>query len=245
VAANCYQGIALFVDERDTACLEIEVQSNQPRVEKASVPAPLERGPLRFVEIAKYLHLAADESVRRILHYSRPSYDPTVDELLRLRKNAMRFNTRALRYLLPRDEDRLRDDINLAMERRLRDTEALKELVFNTTLARVERVDRHLLWIYSGREEWKLGGARMYFATDLAVPADQLSVEVRFEEPPDFDWAEPERWASLLARYGVDESQSEHVRQHGGDASHIVGPLLGYAPDNVQFWPEAYSEFFE
>lgn len=236
LAANCGDSLALYIDEGDGDCVEVEVRTDSARVEAVKIPHSVTRGPMSFLEITDHLRLRSSEWVSTLRHYSRPTGDPTIEELLRLRRNATRFNTVGARYLLPRDEGKLRGDIEAALSLRWQDIEALRALPLDMTVASQNGIGRHLVWVYLGRDGWNLRGARQYFATDLVIPDLELSVEVQFADDPGVPWDELPQW---LSDRGLNDSQDCNVRQHRGDASHVLGPLLGYSPQNLQIWPDA------
>lgn len=237
MAADCNDSLALFIDEREGSCLEVEAKTNAARVEAVEIPYLLTRGPMSFLNVTEHLNLQPDEWVSTLWHYSRPTEDPVIRELLRLRRNVLGYNTVGARYLLPRDEDRLREDIVTALRLRQQDIEALRALSLDMTVAPRDGVGRHLVWIYSGRDEWNLRGARQFFATDLVIPASEISVDVRFAENPRVPWDDLPQW---LRDHGLGDTQGANVQQHQGRASYVLGPLLGHSPQNIQIWPDAY-----
>jgi hypothetical protein len=237
LAANCNDSMALFVDERDSGCLEVEARTNAARVEAVEIPYQLTRGPMSFLNVTEHLNLQPEEWVSTLWHYSRPTEDPVIRELLRLRRNVLGYNTIPARYLLPRDEDRLREDIVTALRLRQQDIEALRALSLDMTTAPRDGVGRHLVWIYSGRDGWNLRGAPRFFATDLVIPANETSVDLWFAENPEMPWEDLPQW---LRDHGLSDTQDANIQQHQGWASHVLGPLLGHSPQNVQIWPDAY-----
>jgi hypothetical protein len=236
LAADCNDSLALFIDEREGNCLEVEAKTNAARVEAVEIPYLLTRGPMSFLNVTEHLNLQPDEWVSTLWHYSRPTEDPVIRELLRLRRNVLGYNTVGARYLLPRDEDRLREDIVTALRLRQQDIEALRALSLDMTVAPRDGVGRHLVWIYSGRDG-NLRGARQFFATDLVIPASEISVDVRFAENPRVPWDDLPQW---LRDHGQGDAQGANVQQHQGDASYVLGPLLGHSPQSIQIWPDAH-----
>jgi hypothetical protein len=237
LATDCNDSLALFIDERESSCLEVETRTNAARVEAVEIPHLLTKGPMSFLNVTEHLNLQPDEWVSTLRHYSRPTEDPVIRELLRLRRNVLRYNTVSARYLLPRDEDRLREDIVTALRLRQQDLEALRALSLDMTVAPRDGVGRHLVWIYSGPDGWNLRGARQFFATDLVIPASEISVDVRFAENPRVPWDDLPQW---LKDHGLADTQEAKVQQHQGHASYVLGPLLGHSPQNIQIWPDAY-----